>query len=107
MTTTPTPVTDAELLAFCVKLANKSARYFAENYANLTSPTFTFKKGSKYAKIVRHENCGNGCSVVCFVELATALIWKAASWKAPAKNFSRGNIRHANPFTDGTNIYNG
>ena len=105
MTTTTTPVSDSELLAFCVKLANKNARYFAEHYENLTAPTFTFSKGSKYAKIVRHENCGNGRSVVCFVELATALIWKAASWKAPAKNFSRGNIRSVNPFTDGTSIY--
>ena len=105
MTMTTTPVTDAELLAFCVKLANKHAAYFAEHLTNLTAPTFTFKKGSKYAKIVRHENCGSGVSVVCFVELATALIWKAASWKAPAKNFSRGNVRSSNPYTDGVNIY--
>lgn len=109
MNTTTTPVSDSELLAFCVKLADKHARYFAEHYSNLTAPTFTFEKGRKYVRIVRTNNSdfGTGSSVVCFVELATALIWKAAGWKAPAKNFSRGSIREPNKYADGHNIYVG
>lgn len=46
--------------------------------------------GSKYVRIVRAS--GSSSSVHCFVEKSTGKIWKAASWKAPAKNFSRGSI---------------
>jgi hypothetical protein len=103
------PVTDRDLARFCAKLDNKHARYFAENYANLTPPIFTFEKGRKYVRIVRNETFGQsgGRAVTCFVELATGLIWKAASWKAPAKNFHRGSIYMANKWTGGFNIYNG
>ncbi len=100
------PVTDRDLTSFCSKLASKTAKYFAKNYANLDPPTFTVDpKGRKYAKIVRRENCGNGCSVVCFIEKSTGLIWKAASWKAPAKNFHRGSIYMANEYTGGFDLY--
>ncbi len=107
MTTTPRTVTDNELTDFCSKLAVKARKYFAEHYANLSPPAFHADKGGrKYVRIVRSDDRGYGSrSVVCFVERSTGLIWKAASWKAPAKNFSRGNIRHSNPFTDGTSIY--
>ena len=107
MTTTPRTVTDNELTDFCSKLAVKARKYFAEHYTNLSPPAFHADTGGrKYVRIVRSDDRGYGSrSVVCFVERSTGLIWKAASWKAPAKNFSRGNIRHPNPFTDGTSIY--
>ncbi len=101
------PVTDRDLTSFCSKLASKNARYFATHYANLDPPLFTFKKGSKYVKIIRSQADGQGTAVVCFIEKSTGLIWKAASWKAPAKNFHRGSIYMANAYTDGFNIYNG
>ncbi len=102
------PVTDRDLTSFCDKLASKTAKYFAKHYANLDPPTFTFDpKGRKYVRIVRTTggNFGAGRSVVCFIERSTGLIWKSASWKAPAKNFHRGSIYMANEYTGGFNIY--
>lgn len=103
------PVTDRDLASFCSKLASKNAKYFAKHYANLTPPVFTFDpKGRKYVRIVRtNMDHGTSRSVVCFIERSTGLIWKAASWKAPAKNFHRGSIYMANKYTGGFNIYNG
>lgn len=52
--------------------------------------------GKVYARIVRrevwHNNPGelvNG-SVYGFIKLADLTLWKAAGWKAPAKNKARG-----------------
>ena len=102
------PVTDRDLTSFCSKLASKTARYFAKHYENLDPPVFTVAPGGrKYAKIVRRDSHGHGASVVCFIEKSTGLIWKAATWSAPAKNFHRGSIYMANKYTGGFNIYNG
>ena len=106
MSTTPRPVTEADLLNLCAKLAEKNAAYFAKHYANLTPGVFYPDKGRrKYVRIVRADADGGGRSVVCFIELATGLIWKAAGWKAPEKNFPRGSIHDPNRLTEGENIY--
>ena len=52
-----------------------------ENY-----PKLSLKKGIKYTKIITEE------SVFGFIENDTGLLWKAAGYNAPAKNFPRGNI---------------
>ena len=49
-----------------------------------------FEEGSKYIKVVSLS--WSSRSVHSFVEKATGDIWKAASWKAPARNFARGNV---------------
>lgn len=49
-----------------------------------------FEEGSKYVKVVSLS--WSSRSVHSFVEKATGDIWKAASWKAPARNFARGNV---------------
>ena len=49
----------------------------------------SYSKGGKYYRIIR-EYCGQK-SVHSFVD-ENGNIWKAAGWKAPAKNFVRGNI---------------
>jgi hypothetical protein len=49
-----------------------------------------FEEGNKYVKIVSVS--WGSRSVHSFVEKATGDIWKAASWKAPARNFARGNV---------------
>jgi hypothetical protein len=49
-----------------------------------------FEEGSKYVKVVSVS--WNSRSVHSFVEKATGDIWRAASWKAPARNFTRGNV---------------
>ena len=50
-----------------------------------------FEPGSKYVKVVK-ISAGGSRSVHSFVEKETGTIWKAASWKAPARNFARGNV---------------
>ena len=49
-----------------------------------------FDEGSKYVKIVSVS--WGSRSVHSFVEKKTGDIWRAASWKAPARNFARGNV---------------
>ena len=50
-----------------------------------------FEAGSKYVKVVSISG-GGSRSVHCFVEKANGNILRAASWKAPARNFVRGNV---------------
>ena len=50
-----------------------------------------FAEGSKYVKIVT-ISAGGSRSVHSFVEKSTGDILKAASWAAPARNFTRGNV---------------
>ena len=50
-----------------------------------------FAEGSKYVKIVA-ISAGGSRSVHSFVEKSTGNILKAASWAAPARNFTRGNV---------------
>ena len=44
---------------------------------------YTYEKGRKYAKIVMHSNGSH--SAHAFVDLKTGEIYKAASWRSPAK----------------------
>lgn len=50
-----------------------------------------FDEGKKYVKVVSISG-GGSRSVFCFVEKENGNIWRAASWKAPARNFVRGNV---------------
>ena len=50
-----------------------------------------FEAGTKYVKIVSISG-GGSRSVHCFVEKANGNIWRAASWKSPARNHIRGNV---------------
>ena len=89
-----------------VKLTQENiAAHFAQNYPNLTAPRVYFDpRGKKYIRVVREDHDGSSRAVHCFVEAATGLIWKAASWKAPALNTPRGSIYADNPL-DGTTPY--
>ncbi len=46
--------------------------------------------GRKYIKVAKRGYGSN--SVWCFIRAEDGAILKAASWKAPAKNFARGSI---------------
>ena len=57
--------------------------------------TVGFEAGTKYIKIYHWYNDGSSFkqrSCHSFVDYE-GNIWKAASWKAPAKNFPRGNVK--------------
>ena len=47
--------------------------------------------GQKFIKVIRTDADGSHRSVHSFVDFE-GNIWKAASWKAPAKNFTRGSV---------------
>lgn len=49
-----------------------------------------FEEGNKYVKVVSLS--WGSRSVHSFIDKKTGDIWRAASWKAPAKNFVRGNV---------------
>jgi hypothetical protein len=64
--------------------------HYKKNYPSLPLPSITVDLGSKFAKIVKGRNDGT-TSVHCFIEITSGDIYKAATWRAPAKHV-RGNI---------------
>lgn len=84
----------AALAAFVARLQAASDAYFAAVFPTLTPDAFSVDaafRGKRFARIVRRGE-GDSCSVVCFVELRTGLVWKAGTFKAPVLNFSRGCV---------------
>jgi len=65
--------------------------------AGYHSPAATLSTmyGRRYVRIVRHD-LGPSRSAHCFIDRTNGDVLKAASWKAPAKNFARGNIYTGN-----------
>lgn len=55
----------------------------------------SFEEGKKYVRVVRNDS--HIRVVHSFIEIATGDVWKAASWKVPAKNKPRGNIANLTP----------
>jgi hypothetical protein len=94
--TTDTPVSIAQLTTFVAACQAIVSAYFARSFPSLTptSLSFDFKGGMRYAKIIATtQGLGAGQrSVFGFVDMRSGDILKAASWKAPAKNFARGNV---------------
>jgi hypothetical protein len=82
--------TPEDLAAYAAHIvADYKAMYGGEMPAH--NPTFevTFQPGTKYTRVV--TNNGNSRSAHSFLD-AEGNIWKTATWRAPAKNFTRGNI---------------
>lgn len=72
--------------------ANKAAAdyYAKQNFKNIKPPTLEFSDGGqRFIRVVRND--GTSKSAHSFIDKATGDIYKAASWKAPAKGV-RGNI---------------
>ena len=62
-------------------------------HTNLTPHTYHIGGGRKYIRIVRHwGGKPNDRSVLCFVRASDGAVLKAAGWKAPTLNFTRGSI---------------
>lgn len=61
----------------------------------VTPPKIEFKKGGRYYKIISKQTFGSGESVHSFVDAKEGPefgnVYKAASWRAPAKG-ARGNV---------------
>ncbi len=75
-------------LGDCQEMLNE---HYKSKLPNLNVPSIKVYPGGKYYKVAKKDNSHNE-SVWFFVSKEDGNIWKAASWKAPAKNFPRGNI---------------
>lgn len=79
---------DAVLEDFLAALVAMSVKDAGD--CELNRRYFTAEKGSKYIKIVSRSCAHDGGYVYCFLD-ANGSIYKAASWRAPAKHI-RGSI---------------
>lgn len=77
--------TDDHLKAYADHLQSDHDKWFPK----VSGFSVEFVPGSKYVKVLT-GNYGQR-SAHSFID-AEGKIWKAATWKAPAKNFSRGSI---------------
>jgi len=96
---TKTPVTLFNLQHFLVAAQTKvTDDYMAwsndEEFARKNIPHLTLEPGSRYVRIVSKSHGQRSC--FGFVDLTTGDVLKSNSWKAPAKNFARGNINDEN-----------
>ena len=80
-----------EFLPMAQATVDASYDRFMPQPRNIDGPVLSVEKGRRYARIVANGN-GSSRSVWGFVDMTNGDLMKAASWKAPAKNFARGNI---------------
>jgi len=84
-----------EIEEFTSRIQELISEHFKERFPNLTPSTISVKFGRKYAKIIRESSTGargtTQKSVYGFVDAHTGDIYKAATWRAPAKHV-RGSI---------------
>ena len=84
-----------EIEEFASRVQEVVNKHFEKRFPNLTVPTITVKYGRKYAKLIRESSTGargtTQKSVYGFVDAHTGDIYKAATWRAPAKHV-RGSI---------------
>ena len=92
---TANPEVEFHLGDFIEQCNEMLKEHYDSKFANLDAPEIKVYQGGKYYKIAKKDNSHNE-SVWFFVSKEDGLIWKAASWKAPAKNFPRGNILEDN-----------
>ena len=74
---------------FVEKLQDRTNKEYATRYANLTPSLIVIAEGSKFYKIIKLDEGSR--SVHCFISKENGDIYKAASWRIPAKHV-RGNI---------------
>ena len=77
-----------EFVGECVAMLNE---HYESKFSNLKVPDVKVSEGGKFYKVYKDEGEYHK-SVWFFVSKEDGLIWKPASWKAPARNFPRGNI---------------
>ena len=63
---------------------------FQGQFGTENGPKLSYEEGRRYWRIV--STASGSRSAFAFVDQMTGQVLKAAGWKAPAKNFARGNI---------------
>ena len=77
-----------EFVDECVAMLNE---HYESKFPRLNVPDVKVKEGGKFYKVYKDEGEYHK-SVWFFISKEDGSIWKPASWKAPARNFPRGNI---------------
>jgi hypothetical protein len=89
---------------FVNKVQTETTKYYTTKFPSLTVPTIEVEEGSKFYKVVKADSQR---SVYCFINKQTGDIYKAATWRAPAKHV-RGNISDPNySWGKGVGLYGG
>ncbi len=89
--------TDEAISEFCSALTKVTNDAIAARGDTVNSVRFETSKphGRVYVRIIQKSGV-NGVftsdSAHCFVKVEDGTLWKAASWKGPAKNFPRGSV---------------
>ena len=79
--------TMAQLPLFVEAVNAMRQAYYDKNFgSDWTFEPVTIGKGRKYIRL------WTGSSIFCFIRVADGAVLKAATWKAPALNHSRGSI---------------
>jgi len=79
-----------EIEEFTSRVQSLIIEHYKTRFPTLVPPAVSVKFGRRYAKIIKTDPHGDQ-SVYGFVDADTGDIYKAATWKAPAKHI-RGNI---------------
>ncbi|WAX23031.1 hypothetical protein [Synechococcus phage S-M1] len=74
----------ANVLRYSEILCEALVQHFQSSHPNSDPYKFYIESGRKYHKLIMETN-GNSRSVHAFVDKNSGAVYKAASWKAPAK----------------------
>lgn len=84
---------------YCQHLEADYVKWYGDMSGKFNSnKLFSFMSGKKYIKIIMSDKDGSNSSSHSYIvvgpqgKFKDGDILKSASWKAPAKNFARGNI---------------
>lgn len=78
------------LAAAQAKVDADYAQWQARVAVKNSGPVLSFEIGRRFARIVSEH--GSSRAAFGFVDLTNGNVLKADGWKAPAKNFARGNV---------------
>tara|TARA_R110002110_G_scaffold230731_1_gene446595 strand:- start:102 stop:419 length:318 start_codon:yes stop_codon:yes gene_type:complete len=90
--TSPNPEVEFHLDGFLEQCNEILKEHYETKFPTLGIPEIKVYPGGKYYKVAKKDGSQNNESVWFFVDKEEGNIWKPAGWKAPAKNFPRGNI---------------
>jgi len=88
--------TNEQVINFKNLIATKYNAYMTRNnFTEINDCDFEITEGKKYFKVIKKNKVGTSASVHSFINKENGDIYKAATYKAPAKH-PRGNIFNNN-----------
>lgn len=86
----------SEWLAKAQEIVDRDYDVFMPKPRHNDGPVLIIEKGKRYARIVATDDRRDQRSAWGFIDMTNGDVLKANSWKAPAKNFARGNLADDN-----------